>query len=62
MDDRPDPAPAPPGWLEALDRADADLAAGRTVPGDAIMRRLRETLAEMEAKRLNKPARITRDR
>jgi hypothetical protein len=41
---------APQEWIDALARADADVAAGRTVPGDGIMRRLRQTLAEMEAR------------
>jgi hypothetical protein len=39
---------APQEWIDALARA--DVAAGRTVPGDGIMRRLRQTLAEMEAR------------
>lgn len=47
--DAPASAPPPKQWLEALDRADADVAAGRTVPGEAIMRRLRQTLGDMEA-------------
>jgi hypothetical protein len=62
MDDCPAPAPAPPGWLDALERAEADIAAGRTVPGDAIMRRLRQTLAEMETPKPDKRARISRGR
>lgn len=43
------PRPMPPGWLEALERSDADLAAGRTVPGEVVMERLRRTIAEIEA-------------
>ena len=39
---------APAGWLEALERSQADLAAGRTVDGSVIMARLRQTLDEME--------------
>ena len=35
-------------WLDALDRAEADVAAGRVVPGDAVMQRLRQTLIDME--------------
>ena len=46
-DDAPHPVPA--GWLEALERSEADLAAGRTVPGEVVMERLRQTIAEMEA-------------
>lgn len=41
------PRPAPPGWLEALDRGEADVAAGRTVPGEAVMERLRQTTEGM---------------
>ena len=49
--DTPDDAPRPPpaGWLEALERSEADLAAGRVVPGEVVMERLRRTIAEMEA-------------
>jgi hypothetical protein len=52
MADHPDPiAQTPPqAWIDALARADADVAAGRTVSGDGIMHRLRQTLAEMEAR------------
>jgi hypothetical protein len=47
-----DTGQAPPQeWLDALARADADVAAGRTVSGEGIMRRLRQTLAEMEARK-----------
>lgn len=49
MDHDDAPRPIPAGWQESLDRSDADLAAGRTVPGEAVMERLRQTLAEMEA-------------
>jgi len=47
MNDPEHPAP-PEEWLDALERADADVAAGRTVSGEAILRHLRRTLAEME--------------
>jgi hypothetical protein len=40
----------PSGWLNALDRAEADIAAGRTVSGEVVKRRLETTLAEMEAR------------
>jgi PHD/YefM family antitoxin component YafN of YafNO toxin-antitoxin module len=47
-----DPLPiAPPGWLEALAESEAELAAGKTVPSEPIMQRLRETIARLEAKR-----------
>ena len=45
----PSSAPPPKQWLDALDRADADVAAGHTVSGEVIMRRLRQTLGDMEA-------------
>lgn len=41
--------PPPAEWLEALARSEADLAAGRVVPGEVVMERLRQTIAEMEA-------------
>lgn len=44
LDDTPRPPPA--GWLEALERSEADLAAGRTVPWAEIRARLLATLAE----------------
>lgn len=47
LDDTPRPPPA--GWLEALERSEADLAAGRTVPWLEVRARLLATLAEMEA-------------
>jgi hypothetical protein len=50
MDNPPTPAVAPAGWLEALAESDADLAAGRIVPGDVVMRDLRDGLARVEAK------------
>jgi len=50
MDDNPNAVIAPAGWLEVLAESDADLAAGRIVPGDEVMRDLRESLARLEAK------------
>jgi hypothetical protein len=57
MDDAQTPAIAPAGWLEALAESEADLAAGRIVPGDVVMRDLRESLARLEAKAATKTAR-----
>jgi len=49
MDDTANTAKAAPtGWLDALARSEADLTAGRTVPGEAVRRRLRQAIAEME--------------
>jgi predicted transcriptional regulator len=49
MNDTPHHASVPAGWLEAIAEGEADLAAGRIVPGDEIMRELRESLARLEA-------------
>lgn len=40
----------PAEWLEALAESEADLAAGRIVPGEEVMRELRESLARLEAR------------
>jgi hypothetical protein len=50
MDDTVHHAEPPTGWLEALAESDDDLAAGRIVPGDVVMRDLRDALARLEAK------------
>ena len=50
MDDDLIPA-VPAGWLEALARSEAQLAAGEIVTGDDIMRELHESVARLEAKR-----------
>jgi hypothetical protein len=50
MDDTPTSSVAPADWLEVLAESDADLAAGRIVPGDVVMRDLRDGLARLEAK------------
>lgn len=49
MDRTPDQASAPPGWIEALEESDADLAAGRVVPMAALKAELRESIARLEA-------------
>jgi hypothetical protein len=56
MDDTPTPSIVPAGWLEVLAESDADLAAGRIVPGDVVMRDLRDSLARLEAKAAAKKA------
>jgi hypothetical protein len=43
--------PVPAGWLEALARSDAELAAGLTVPSETVHRRIRESIARIEEKR-----------
>lgn len=57
MDDTPHHAPAPAGWLEALAESEADLAAGRIVPGEVVMKDLRDSLARLEARAAAKAAR-----
>lgn len=37
----------PPEWIEAIDRAEADLAAGRTVPVDDVLAELQKIEDEM---------------
>jgi hypothetical protein len=49
MTDTPTPASVPAGWLEALAESEADLAAGRIVPGEAVMRDLQDALDRLEA-------------
>jgi hypothetical protein len=51
------PGPAPAGWLEALARSEAQLAAGQVVPGEEIMRKLRDSIARLEAQQAVKPER-----
>ena len=41
---------APDGWLEALAESEADLAAGRIVPGETVRRGIRDAIARLEAK------------
>jgi len=50
--DNDTPRPAPAGWLEALERSEADVvAAGRTVPLEPVLERLRDSIKRMEARR-----------
>jgi len=52
---------APAGWIEALARSEADLAAGRLVSGEVVMERLHRTIAEMEveeAQRTGRPDQV----
>lgn len=41
--------PIPAGWIEALDRAEADVVAGRTVEAETVHAKLRTGLARIEA-------------
>lgn len=56
--DAPDDVPRSPpaGWLEALDRSEADLAAGRTVSWQEVRARLLAMLDEMEAEQARRRA------
>jgi hypothetical protein len=51
--------PVPAEWLDIIAESEADFAARRIVPGEEVMRDLREGLARLEAKRevkqTNKP-------
>jgi hypothetical protein len=39
---------APTGWLEALERSEAQLAAGQVVSGEVVMRELLESITRLE--------------
>lgn len=54
VDNDPPLPEAPAGWLEALAESEADLAAGRTVPGEVVHQLLRESMARLEAKQAAK--------
>ena len=43
------PRSVPPGWLDALSKSDADLAAGRVVPAAVVRAELRASIARLEA-------------
>lgn len=45
------PQSAPSGWLDALKRSEAQLAAGEIVSGEDVIRELHASIARMEAKR-----------
>lgn len=54
MDDMTHAPPAPAGWLEVLDESEADLAAGRIVPGEVVIQDLRDAIARLERKAASK--------
>lgn len=56
--DQNDSAPrlTPPGWLEALERSEADVAAGRTATWQEARARLLVMLAEMEVEQARRGA------
>lgn len=50
MADHPHPTTkAPQPWLDAMAEAEADIQAGRTVDSAMVMRRLDQSIAEMQA-------------
>jgi hypothetical protein len=49
MDDTPN-SPMPAEWAEALERSEAQLAAGQIVSGDAVRKQLRASVTRMEAR------------
>jgi hypothetical protein len=57
MEDMPTPATAPAEWIEILVESDADITAGRIVPGEVVQQMLRDSLARLPAKAAAKPAR-----
>ena len=44
------PRPPPAGWLEAIERGEADLAAGRTVPASSVLAELMADNERMSAR------------
>lgn len=57
MDDTPH-RDAPAEWLKVLAESEADLAAGRIVPGEVVLQDLRDSLARLEAKATRKRRRL----
>ena len=57
MNDTPDRLPPPPDWPEVLAESEADLAAGRTVPGAAVHQEVRDAIARLKAKHVGGPER-----
>ena len=48
--------PAPAKWCAVLQQGEAHIAAGRTVPLEPVLARLRESIARMEAVQTTKAA------
>jgi hypothetical protein len=53
MDEEDTVLPPPAAWLESLDRAEADIAAGRTVPASVVHAMLQESIVRMETRAQN---------
>ncbi len=56
MDDEVPQAEPPRSWIEALDRADADIAAGRVVDGAVIHKMLDDALERLSRRSAVKKA------
>jgi hypothetical protein len=52
MGEHDDATEAPAGWIEALERSEAELAAGMTVPMEPVIRHMRECISRMDARRV----------
>ena len=50
------PQSIPPGWLEAIEESDAQLAAGQVVPLPVVLAELEDSVAQIEAKLAANPA------
>jgi predicted ABC-type ATPase len=44
--------PAPPHWVEALERSREDVAAGRIVPSDVVHARLQRSIEALQAEQV----------
>jgi hypothetical protein len=47
--------PAPPGWIDALERSKAQIEAAETVPLEPFLDELRDSIARMKKRREAKP-------
>jgi hypothetical protein len=47
--------PAPPGWIDSLERSKAEIEAGKTVPLEPFLDELRDSIARMKKRREEKP-------
>jgi hypothetical protein len=47
--------PAPQGWIEALERSEAEAKAGLALSGDAVRERLRASVKRLEGQSVPQP-------
>ena len=57
MDKTAHPSETQATWREVLAESEADLAAGRIVPGEVVLRDLRDSLTRLEARMTRRRAR-----